>query len=87
MATLSITGSSLFQSKDRNILRIAVHSLGSPLWGEEQAVNQHDRQQGAELCQFLHALRALMRNSLAVCAITMPTHLFAVSGSSISMTT
>ncbi|XP_071809382.1 elongator complex protein 4-like [Asterias amurensis] len=64
------------QTKDRNILRIAIDSLGSPLWGEEQAVNQHDRHQGAELCQFLHALRALLRNSLAVCVVTMPTHLF-----------
>ncbi|XP_022105745.1 elongator complex protein 4-like [Acanthaster planci] len=60
------------QSSNRNILRIAIHSLASPLWGEEQVVSQ-----GVELCQFLHALRALLRNSLAVCVITMPTHLFA----------
>ncbi|XP_038064148.1 elongator complex protein 4-like [Patiria miniata] len=64
------------QSSNRNILRLAVHSLGSPLWGEELSTTQHDRHQGAELCQFLHALRALIRNSLAVCVITMPTHLF-----------
>ncbi|XP_072047383.1 elongator complex protein 4-like [Amphiura filiformis] len=65
------------QAKERTVLRIAIHSLGSALWGDEPL---SDRQTGTSLCQFLHALRALLRNSLAVCVITIPTHVFQDSG-------
>ncbi|KAK2184116.1 hypothetical protein NP493_281g01038 [Ridgeia piscesae] len=59
------------QSQQRNVLRIGVHSLGSPQWGEEE-VGSYD----PSLCQFLFALRATLRSSYATAIITMPTHLF-----------
>nr|CAD7456994.1 unnamed protein product [Timema tahoe] len=43
----------------RNILRVAIHSLGSPLWW--------DNQQRSDLTLFLYCLRSLIRSSLAVC--------------------
>ncbi|XP_035660317.1 elongator complex protein 4-like [Branchiostoma floridae] len=62
------------QPKDvpRTVLRIGLHSLGSPLWGEQDSGSSHD----SSLPHFLHALRAVLRTSLAACLITIPTHLF-----------
>ncbi|XP_019619564.1 PREDICTED: elongator complex protein 4-like [Branchiostoma belcheri] len=62
------------QPKDvsRTVLRIGLHCLGSPLWGEQDGGASHD----ASLPHFLHALRALLRTSLAACLVTVPTHLF-----------
>ncbi|XP_067043391.1 elongator complex protein 4-like isoform X3 [Acropora muricata] len=58
---------------NRTILRIVLHGLGSPLWG-----NEHYRPDtiNPSLTQFLFQLRAVMRSALAVCLITIPTHLF-----------
>jgi len=53
-----------------NILRIGVHSLGSSLWSLSNQLGTE-----TELFQFLHALRGLLRSSLASCMITMPVHL------------
>lgn len=53
---------------NKNLLRIAIQSLGSPLWW-----NDHF---STDLCVFLTLLKSLVRHSLAVCFITMPTHLF-----------
>lgn len=52
----------------KNILRVAIQSLGSPLWWNENFAN--------DLCLFLLVLKALIRNSIAICCITVPTHLF-----------
>ncbi|CAG2058880.1 unnamed protein product [Timema podura] len=52
----------------RNILRVAIHSLGSPLWCADQ--------QRSDLTLFLYCLRSLMRSSLAVCIVTVPSHIF-----------
>ncbi|XP_053418839.1 elongator complex protein 4 isoform X2 [Nycticebus coucang] len=62
------------QKKQKNILRIGIQSLGSPLWGDdifctENCDNSHS------LTKFLYVLRGLLRTSLSVCIITMPTHL------------
>ena len=67
----------LFQLGNRTILRIVLHGLGSPLWGDE-----HYRPDtiNPSLTQFLFQLRAVMRSALAVCLITIPTHLFQVRG-------
>ena len=67
----------LFQLGNRTILRIVLHGLGSPLWGDE-----HCRPDtiNPSLTQFLFQLRAVMRSALAVCLITIPTHLFQVRG-------
>ncbi|XP_004446935.1 elongator complex protein 4 [Dasypus novemcinctus] len=62
------------QKKQKNILRIGIQNLGSPLWGDdicctEKCDNSHD------LTKFLYILRGLLRTSLSVCIITMPSHL------------
>lgn len=63
------------QTEKRNILRIAIHSLGSPLWGENGGVAEDDHYDPS-LPRFLLALRAILRSAFAACVITMPTHLF-----------
>ncbi|XP_069679227.1 elongator complex protein 4 [Periplaneta americana] len=55
----------------RNILRIAVHSLSSPLWSEETQGSQF-----SDLVLFLYCLRSLLRSAYAVCMLTVPSHLF-----------
>uniref|UniRef100_A0A096N2K1 Elongator complex protein 4 n=1 Tax=Papio anubis TaxID=9555 RepID=A0A096N2K1_PAPAN len=62
------------QKKQRNVLRIGIQNLGSPLWGDdiccaENGSNSHS------LTKFLYVLRGLLRTSLSACIITMPTHL------------
>uniref|UniRef100_A0A8C5XQ53 Elongator complex protein 4 n=1 Tax=Microcebus murinus TaxID=30608 RepID=A0A8C5XQ53_MICMU len=62
------------QKKKKNILRIGIQNLGSPLWGDdicctENCDNSHS------LTKFLYLLRGLLRTSLSACIITMPTHL------------
>ncbi|XP_007941486.1 elongator complex protein 4 [Orycteropus afer afer] len=62
------------QKKQKNILRIGIQSLGSPLWGDdicctENCDNSHS------LTKFLYVLRGLLRTSLSACIITMPSHL------------
>lgn len=55
-------------SQNKNLLRIGIESLGSPLWWSDHFVQ--------DLCQFLTILKAAVRHSHAVCCITMPTYLF-----------
>ncbi|XP_003412348.1 elongator complex protein 4 isoform X3 [Loxodonta africana] len=62
------------QKKQKNILRIGIQNLGSPLWGDdicctENCSNSHS------LTKFLYVLRGLLRTSLSVCVITVPSHL------------
>uniref|UniRef100_A0A8C6MW42 Elongator complex protein 4 n=1 Tax=Mus spicilegus TaxID=10103 RepID=A0A8C6MW42_MUSSI len=62
------------QKKQKNILRIGIQNLGSPLWGDdicckENCDNNH------RLTKFLYILRGLLRSSLSACIITMPAHL------------
>ncbi|XP_037677557.1 elongator complex protein 4 isoform X1 [Choloepus didactylus] len=62
------------QKKQKNILRIGIQNLGSPLWGDdicctEKYDNSHS------LTKFLYILRGLLRTSLSVCIITIPSHL------------
>ncbi|KAF5294669.1 hypothetical protein FQA39_LY02801 [Lamprigera yunnana] len=58
----------------RSILRVGLHALGSPMWlqdpGLELTINQH-----RDLNMFIFCLRALMRMSLAVAVVTIPSHL------------
>eukprot|EP00057_Strongylocentrotus_purpuratus_P018953 XP_011673427.1 PREDICTED: elongator complex protein 4-like [Strongylocentrotus purpuratus] len=56
---------------NRNVLRLGIYSLASPLWEENS-----DEHSSVSLCRFLHALRGLLRVSLAVCVLTIPTHLY-----------
>ncbi|CAL4192877.1 unnamed protein product [Meganyctiphanes norvegica] len=58
-----------------NVMRIGLHSLGSPLWGWEFGCSEK-KQQWKSLTTFLYILRALVRSSYSVCMITVPSHIF-----------
>jgi len=58
-----------------NVLRIAIHSLGSPAWMNAQDLAQAE----TAYLRFLHALRGLLRFSLATCVVTFPAYLFSPS--------
>eukprot|EP00112_Aurelia_sp_Birch-Aquarium-sp1_P024770 Seg798.3 transcript_id=Seg798.3/GoldUCD/mRNA.D3Y31 product="Elongator complex protein 4" protein_id=Seg798.3/GoldUCD/D3Y31 len=57
---------------EKRILRIAVQSLGSPLW----PTFDKSADSMTSLTWFLLALRAILRSAFAVCVVTIPTHLF-----------
>ncbi|KAF7199445.1 elongator complex protein 4 isoform X1 [Nothobranchius furzeri] len=61
-------------SKSRNILRVGLHSLGSALWGDDLSCHDNPKHRHA-LTTFLYGLRALMRSSLSVAVVTLPSHL------------
>uniref|UniRef100_A0A3Q3JCP4 Elongator complex protein 4 n=1 Tax=Monopterus albus TaxID=43700 RepID=A0A3Q3JCP4_MONAL len=61
-------------SKSRNILRIGLHSLGSALWSDDLSCHDNPRHRHA-LTTFLYGLRALLRSSLSVAVVTVPSHL------------
>jgi len=55
--------------------------LGSGSWGDAGWTKEpsHDHaKDDLSLCQFLYALRSLVRTSYAACLITVPAHLFQV---------
>lgn len=53
---------------DKNLLRICLNSIGSPLW--------YDKNFSADLLKFVTTLKSIVRNTLSCCLITLPTHLF-----------
>ncbi|CAG05700.1 unnamed protein product, partial [Tetraodon nigroviridis] len=61
-------------SNSRNILRIGLHSLGSALWGDDLCCYDSPKN-GHSLTTFLYGLRALLRSSLSVAVVTVPSHL------------
>ncbi|XP_055455325.1 elongator complex protein 4 isoform X1 [Psammomys obesus] len=62
------------QKKQKNILRIGIQNLGSPLWGDNICCTENcDNSHG--VTKFLYVLRGLLRSSLSACIITMPAHL------------
>ncbi|XP_041647613.1 elongator complex protein 4 isoform X1 [Cheilinus undulatus] len=61
-------------SNSRNILRIGLHSLGSALWGDDLCCHDNPKH-GRSLSTFLYGLRALLRSSLSVAVVTVPSHL------------
>lgn len=52
----------------KNLLRICLNSIGSPVW--------YDETFSQDLLRFLGILKAIVRNTLSVCLISMPYHLF-----------
>ncbi|XP_055597332.1 elongator complex protein 4 isoform X2 [Uranotaenia lowii] len=56
------------EGKERNLLRICLNSIGSPLW--------YDTNFAQDLLRFLTLLKAIVRQHLCTCLITLPTHLF-----------
>ncbi|GFX95261.1 elongator complex protein 4 [Trichonephila clavipes] len=53
-----------------NIMRIAVTSLGSPLWHSGSEKNQE-----LDIIRFLYLLKALLRTSYAVAVVTVPSYI------------
>ncbi|XP_030650258.1 elongator complex protein 4 [Chanos chanos] len=62
------------QSKVRNVLRLGLHSLGSALWCDDLSCRENPTHLHS-LTTFLYALRALLRSSLSVAMMTIPSHL------------
>uniref|UniRef100_A0A673GN21 Elongator complex protein 4 n=1 Tax=Sinocyclocheilus rhinocerous TaxID=307959 RepID=A0A673GN21_9TELE len=62
------------QSKVRNVLRLGIHSLGSVLWGDDVCCKDNPAHCHA-LTTFLYILRGLLRTSLSVAMVTVPSHL------------
>ncbi|XP_049570199.1 elongator complex protein 4 isoform X1 [Orcinus orca] len=62
------------QKKQKNILRIGIQNLGSPLWGDDICWTENC-DSNHSLTKFLYMLRGLLRSSLSACIITVPTHL------------
>ncbi|CAH0397276.1 unnamed protein product [Chilo suppressalis] len=64
------------KSKDKNILRICIQSLGSPIWMsidcEEASLDHY----GQDLIKFMYCLRILLRDKNATAFVTVPSHLF-----------
>nr|XP_023030181.1 elongator complex protein 4 [Leptinotarsa decemlineata] len=59
----------------RSILRIGVHSLGSPMWLPHRK-SLHSIESTRDLDMFIFCLRALVRSAYSVAVITIPTHLY-----------
>ncbi|KAG7270927.1 hypothetical protein CRUP_025678 [Coryphaenoides rupestris] len=64
-------------AKSRNVLRIGLQSLGSTLWGDDLCCRDNPAH-GHALTTFLYGLRALLRSSLSVAVLTIPSHLIQV---------
>lgn len=62
------TEASMQNDTGKNLLRISISSLGSPLWYDDAFID--------DVCLFLFFLKALVRTSIAVGCITVPSHLF-----------
>lgn len=62
----------------RNILRIALQSVGSPLWSDLSLsdIKNSYAEMDITLPRFLIALRFLLRSAFAVAMITVPSHIF-----------
>lgn len=61
-------------AEKKNILRIAIYSLGSRLWLSD---SEEDSQE--DLVKFLYFLKALLRESLTVAVVTIPSKNFSTS--------
>lgn len=59
------------EPKKRNVLRIALHSLGSRLW-----ISDKEEDSQKDLTSFLYYLRAMLRDYFTVATITFPAHNF-----------
>ena len=65
------------ENSERNILRIALHSLDSPLWRYDL---KNDNQINLSyFYQFLYSLRSLIRQTYSTCIITIPFSKFQVN--------
>nr|XP_026491385.1 elongator complex protein 4 [Vanessa tameamea] len=63
-------------SKNKNILRVCIQSLGSPVWMAMDCDHDTNITYGQDLLKFVYCLRVLLRSTNAVAFITVPSHLF-----------
>ncbi|XP_026747020.1 elongator complex protein 4 [Trichoplusia ni] len=59
-----------------NILRIGIHSLGSPTWMAMDCDDDASGTFGQDLIKFMYCLRVIVRDTNAVVFVTIPAHLF-----------
>lgn len=59
-----------------SILRVAIHSLGSPMWVDSTTDANIETGIKRDLPRFLLYLRSLLRESYALAVVTVPSHLF-----------
>ncbi|PVU91530.1 hypothetical protein BB561_004357 [Smittium simulii] len=65
--------SSLQVAGKREVARVSIHNIGSPLWDVDcEESNGRDK----ELLNFFHSLRGLMRYSFGVCMVSLSPSLF-----------
>lgn len=69
----------------KNILRLGIHSLGSPLWVDSVSGESMDAAIKKDLPRFLLYLRSLLRESYALAVVTVPCHLFQVIFSNLKL--
>ncbi|XP_034825691.1 elongator complex protein 4 [Maniola hyperantus] len=62
-------------SKNKNILRLSIQALGSPIWMTMDYDDTHSGY-GQDLIKFMYCLRMLVRDTNAVAFVTVPSHLF-----------
>ena len=64
--------------KYTNILRIVINSVGGLNWNDQSTINE--KHSPESFCRFLFYIRALLRQSLAVCLVTVPQEVVANQG-------
>ncbi|XP_046395472.1 elongator complex protein 4 isoform X2 [Ischnura elegans] len=62
------------KSDKKNIIRIALHCVASPLWQETSSMSS--KQMLPQFLKFMYCLKSIVRSSYAVCMVTVPVHLF-----------
>lgn len=60
----------------KNVLRISIDSLGSPLWTSGTLNKHRDNIDYKDMVKFMYFLRSLVCNTNAVAYVSVPTHLF-----------
>ncbi|KAG9305838.1 hypothetical protein G9A89_006249 [Geosiphon pyriformis] len=63
------------QMVSQNVLRVAIHSIASPMWPNASV---------EELFKFFHALRGILRSSNGTAVVTIPAYLYASHNSGLS---
>lgn len=69
----------VLRSSGTNMLRLAIHSLGSPIWMAMDSDDTEFQNYGRDLIMFMYYLRILIRDKNVAVFITIPSHLYEVS--------
>lgn len=66
----------VLRSSGTNMLRLAIHSLGSPIWMAMDSDDTEFQNYGRDLIMFMYYLRILIRDKNVAVFITIPSHLY-----------